>query len=269
MLGLQLNAQTVLNNDFENWSLVSGRLMPDNWFTGNTIDTTIVRSNTSYSGNYSLELKVKSLSPGTCVNGTLASGTNSSNPGFAISTRPTKLIGYNIFSVVGGDTAGIDISIIDNNMQLMGYGQLLFTSQNNTFIYFEVPINYSNPNAIPSLAFITIAACYPSTPNLCNYAGSFLLIDQLNFIGTVGINDESTSKIYFSLYPNPTSESVTVNNATPGSKISLLDLSGQIIKQEITESSSIVISLIDVEAGIYFIEMENTGEKIVQKLIKE
>jgi hypothetical protein len=263
----ELYGQAIPNNSFENWSIVSGELMPDNWSEVFVQDTAVLRTTNSYTGNYAVELIIKSAPPAT-INGVLVSGP-SSNPTFNISTRPAKLTGYYIFMPVGNDTSGIAVSILDNNYQLLGQGQLLFTAQTSVYTYFEIPIGYSNTTSPPVYASIMLAACMGIPPDLTVHTNTSFIVDELNFTGIVGTPEQSFYESQFSVFPNPSSGSINIIDAVPGSVFTLLDLSGQAVKEGVIENSTSKINTADVAPGIYFLEMENNGRKSTRKVIVE
>jgi photosystem II stability/assembly factor-like uncharacterized protein len=89
----------------------------------------------------------------------------------------------------------------------------------------------------------------------------------IKFAGTItGIpNQPNESEI--TVFPNPAREYVEINNIDPGSKITLMDLSGQFIKQETAQNNSLELCLSDLTAGIYLLQITNQNQTVTQKLV--
>lgn len=108
-------------------------------------------------------------------------------------------------------------------------------------------------------------------------AGNNLFLDDINFNGTLGVN-ELTKSIGFNVYPNPTSGSATIEfSLNDNSTISynVVDVIGRVVEQQkpvnlgagrhtysVNESQTL-------KSGIYFVSFELNGQKMSRKLIIE
>ncbi|MBP7810129.1 MAG: T9SS type A sorting domain-containing protein [Bacteroidia bacterium] len=81
---------------------------------------------------------------------------------------------------------------------------------------------------------------------------------------TTGIAENSFASS-FSVYPNPTSDFVTINSDEE-TTLSLYDITG---KKLILETSQKTISLIGLEQGIYFLKVSSKGQSLTKKIIKQ
>ena len=89
---------------------------------------------------------------------------------------------------------------------------------------------------------------------------------------TLGSEDfASLAKI--TIAPNPSNGIVTIskNNQTTVSKITVFDINGKVIK-EINSELNLEVIQIDISkysSGVYFVEISNDIDKIVRKIVKE
>jgi len=70
-----------------------------------------------------------------------------------------------------------------------------------------------------------------------------------------------------SIFPNPATESVQLNNVVAGSKIILTDLSGQIVQEETAQNDNVKMNLDNVSPGIYFVKVVSGEEVSTVKLV--
>ena len=68
----------------------------------------------------------------------------------------------------------------------------------------------------------------------------------------------------FKIYPNPTSEIIRINSKTPIHKIEIIDLSGRIVKSNLTSNE---ISLINLRKGQYFVKATSYSASTTRKII--
>ncbi len=93
--------------------------------------------------------------------------------------------------------------------------------------------------------------------------------------GEVSI-DEDTQAEFFALYPNPATDLLKVSLALNNSEntlINLLDISGKIVQTiqlgAVNGTTQVVVSIDDLTAGVYFIELVNSKGKQVKKFVKK
>lgn len=92
-------------------------------------------------------------------------------------------------------------------------------------------------------------------------------VDNIKFgkiENVVGLNDANAQ--VFSIYPNPTTNNFTVNNAQ-GSMMRVMNTLGQVVMSENITNNSQVISTNNLKQGMYFVEINNNGKVSTQKLI--
>jgi hypothetical protein len=96
--------------------------------------------------------------------------------------------------------------------------------------------------------------------------GFYASCDNTEFIGVAEneLNDE------FSIYPNPAKLFVKISpNSSSLYSVSVSDIRGQQLQQEINISGDFEISLLDYPKGIYFLRIESEESTVSRKFIKE
>jgi hypothetical protein len=98
-------------------------------------------------------------------------------------------------------------------------------------------------------------------------------LKQVDFDGTSTFSPVRTVQIIFnkeiSLNPNPTSNTVTINDATNINTIYIVDKSGIIIREEKVSEENHIIDFNNLQAGMYFIKIVLlNGEIHTEKIIK-
>lgn len=81
-----------------------------------------------------------------------------------------------------------------------------------------------------------------------------------------------TNQIKFSVSPNPLTETLSINYGQPIKKISVLSLTGQVIKEETYTTGKLnpTINLTAVATGVYTVKViDITGQSGIQKIVKE
>ena len=78
-------------------------------------------------------------------------------------------------------------------------------------------------------------------------------------------NKASLPKNTFDLYPNPTSDMVTINGKA-NFEIQLIDLNGRVVYQQ-NAQNSLEISVSDFTKGMYLVTMISEDERIIKKLV--
>ena len=113
---------------------------------------------------------------------------------------------------------------------------------------------------------------YPVDPNKPIHPSSvrqdlpdvILLISDKEPSGVNGVNTDS--KIY--LYPNPFDDVISIQGATPGSQIVVLDLSGKILQS--TTLANDQVNLSDLNSGLYLMKIiTKENDVIVRRIVKK
>lgn len=81
--------------------------------------------------------------------------------------------------------------------------------------------------------------------------------------------NENKEKINFLFYPNPTKKKLSLNSNLPIDFIKFYNLNGQLLQEILlhnTKNYEVDLSALDI--GVYFMEIDISGEKMYQKIIK-
>ena len=97
---------------------------------------------------------------------------------------------------------------------------------------------------------------------------TFFAIDNFND-QTVSV-DELSNELTFSIYPNPTKESVSVQLDNNANNLQIIDIAGRVVITRNNLSIGIhKLNLSDLNAGIYFIKISDENETKVERFIKQ
>jgi len=98
------------------------------------------------------------------------------------------------------------------------------------------------------------------------YTSSFL---PLNF-ATLAVSQSESAKDRVSVYPNPAQNEFFIELKSDKAKYSLFDAKGSLIieKQELSSGKN-KINIANLPAGIYFVEISDSGKTVTRKLIKK
>ncbi len=100
-----------------------------------------------------------------------------------------------------------------------------------------------------------------ATPNGCSTQSAVFVVT-----GTP-VSIKENNALQFSIYPNPATADITLNNVSHGSTIKVIDVTGKLIYFEKVRSTSLIIETNNWSNGMYFIQIENEGAIAQKKLI--
>ncbi|HPS14103.1 MAG TPA: T9SS type A sorting domain-containing protein, partial [Prolixibacteraceae bacterium] len=89
-------------------------------------------------------------------------------------------------------------------------------------------------------------------------------IDVKTAVAT-GIEDGRCSNLR--IYPNPTSDHLTVDGLTAGSKVELFSTNGQVVKSMVARGENETISLSGIEKGLYLVVVKNENGQQEEKIM--
>ncbi|MBW7868601.1 MAG: T9SS type A sorting domain-containing protein [Brumimicrobium sp.] len=70
-----------------------------------------------------------------------------------------------------------------------------------------------------------------------------------------------------SIYPNPASQFVNIENIPLNSSLKIVDITGSVVYQLSHTNEAVQVSTTKFESGVYFIQIENDGARATRKLI--
>jgi hypothetical protein len=83
----------------------------------------------------------------------------------------------------------------------------------------------------------------------------------------VGINESMLEKVNF--YPNPVSKILNVDVPNTGSRISIYNALGEAVIELVADKKHVQIDVSELNSGLYFIKLEDSGEVTVNKFYKQ
>lgn len=95
-------------------------------------------------------------------------------------------------------------------------------------------------------------------------------VHKINCSTISGIEDNLSNQILFDIFPNPSNGQMTVKSTENlgNCKLTVHNLLGELIHSEIISKQSISINLI-LKTGLYFVSLDNNGQKTTKKIIVE
>jgi len=248
------------NGGFESW----GILDPVGWLTYNDIvtpggwpSTTVEQGSPGAVGAYHAVITTVAVPLGPTIQGWISAGVSDTNAGFPYTQRPAMLAGQWQYGIQPNDTAQVQVALSKwnsgtNSTGPVAFGTLEVTGNLGAWQTFAVPFTYIN-SEIPDTAYIQIVSSINFGSPM---AGSFVKVDDLAFIGTVGIG-ELTAQNALSIFPNPGITHFTLSLPPGPHTITLFDATGRAVLQQSTTDTQPVIHAEALPAGLYRITVRD------------
>lgn len=80
---------------------------------------------------------------------------------------------------------------------------------------------------------------------------------------TDGVGVEETTGSPFSMSPNPSNDAVTISGLSSKTSVEVLDATGRLLEQHIAQGDRLVLDLSDRVAGLYFVHVDGTAQRLV------
>ncbi len=117
---------------------------------------------------------------------------------------------------------------------------------------------------------LTIAGMYNDTLNT-SITGCDSVVTLILSVLPNGVNDLEELNSNMQVFPNPTSDimTVSINNNEHKTKFKIIDLTGNVIAEQLSETSKkTIIDLSKLSKGIYFVECQYKDKVLRRKVIK-
>lgn len=269
--------QPIAGGSFDSWVSQSVQ-SPVGWTAQSNGNggTGISRSDTHYSGNYSVQLVTQYVSCGSCSNpnqpGELTTGYFTQNNGPAGGLPYTHMIdtvsGYYMYAPAGADTASVQITLTAGGSMISSFWKNLFAA--STWTYFEEPIFApSTPDTIR--IDLQSSSWNALTP------GSVLNVDYLQLksqpLPPISVGELNRSISGITAYPNPAVDVLNLafhGNITSPFEVRIYDLTGRILYDQhyATPSDNVSLPVLFLSAGMYFYQISNAGNLYRGKFLK-
>jgi Secretion system C-terminal sorting domain len=261
----EVNAQSIPNGDFENWTSSGGGDVLTGWQISepalNCTPLSAAQTTSSQNASYAIFLEA-----GNCAGagGNIHEGYAISDL-FTVSAAPMYLHGYYKATRANSNPAKIKVFLNKNGVQIASADWPITTSQNE-YIAFAIPITYVQ-NEVPDQAQIQIFSDEIGLSTL----GNQLWVDHLSFSSSATViadNDNVSTNI--SVYPNPACNMIQVNGNSDliGMNYILTDISGRQVLSGQLHNENNMIALGELCGGIYFLRCDASSVKVF-RLVKE
>lgn len=272
---LGLNAQTIPNNGFEDWTFPFPFEDPNDWatlnvisFLGGPISTT--KSTDAHSGSFS----AKSVSfeadisgsgtmdslAGIMFIGSIDFASQSSVQGIAFNYKPDSLIVWTKSNLLSGDSSAIQVSLTKWNAATMSQDQIaqgfyLEEQSSSTFKRVSIPIEYNSAEAPDTMAIFVLSGISAIHP------GSAIWVDDFSFVYN-SASVEEIGGVSCSFFPNPADHVLTIS-AVKDENIEVLTAAGVKVDAFVLfENETKQLNTAEYPSGVYFLKSE---AGIVQK----
>jgi hypothetical protein len=282
-VALFMNAQTIPNGDFENWT--NGN--PDSWATYNDLapllgifSSPVTQESPAPSGSSYLKA-VSRYSPVSAYNfpglaylGNIDPFTGTGTMGVPFTQTPTHFSGaYKHEMVASTDSMFIVCQLTKwdavNNTQIPVGNAVIFNFFNSVtnWTNFSTPIVYQTTDTPDSLS-VTIVSLGED--------GAAVSVDNLGFSSSgVAVNDLQLAENSIVLFPNPATDQTLLNlsgiekHLAQGVKIEVIDLTGRIVETHLSVRNRLFqLNTSNLESGKYLIRISNSEMTICKSLIK-
>ena len=82
-----------------------------------------------------------------------------------------------------------------------------------------------------------------------------------------GSNNEATTQVSWTVFPNPARENITVSNMPVGARVNITDLTGKQVYSSVIQNEQIIINVANFTGGVYIVQVINNGTVAGRKLI--
>lgn len=284
LVSIYINAQTIPNGNFENWTAGN----PDMWSTYNDLGALlglnplpVTQESPAPSGNFYLKATVRFSSfageniPGLAILGNtdLINGTGAMGiPFIETPAYFTGIFKHDMVTATDSMIIGCQLTKWDpiTNSQILvggivGYNFINSVSQWTPFSY---PIQYESTET-PDTLTIVIASLGGD--------GAAVSVDNLGFSSNgIGLNELQTAENSVTLFPNPAVDRTILNltgiqeDLAQGLKIEVIDLTGRIVETHLSVRNPLFeLNTSNLESGKYVIRITNSNITVCKSLVKQ
>lgn len=265
-----VNAQSLPNPGFENWTAGSGYDNPNNWNTLNSSTSflgivTVSKSTDAHGGTYSLRGETKFIgapfnqaAPALVTTGTINTTTQAIEGGIATSERPDSITGWMKYAPVNVDTGYIEVLLYANNYQdTIGRAKFYTPVALSDWTYFSTAVEYYSAAAVEASRVILL----PSS-GYQPVVGSVVQFDDLAFVTNTGINENT--KYEFRVYPNPATDELFIKNPlTQTATMQVYDVAGKKVTELNIGLNTTRTNISMYSPGVYLYTLTGNNSEIL------
>lgn len=255
----------ILNYSFEAWDQIVWE-EPEGWFTSNSFGGVlqvfpIAKSTDAYSGEFAIELNTVLDDDFDIVEGIASNGDFGGSEGAAYTETPSAIELYYKFTPGTFDDIAFASFTFRNNGEVIGNFPAALQATEEYQLWTQA-ISISQPDTLQILIFAG------------EEVGSKLTIDNINFLFTVGENEDFKVDQVES-YPNPASDFLNIRynlKSRSDITITLTDMNGRILNKINKKGQAIgiyneIIPTAMHPTGMYLLTVESASSKIIKKII--
>lgn len=281
LISANIIAQTLTNSDLENWVTEDSYEIPQGWETSNEASSqwnntlTCEKTTDAYSGSYAAKLTSKNLllfftSPGFITTGRFEFNAIDQSAelygGNYFPHRPEKITGYFKYSPgQSGDNCVAGAFLLKYSggsiSDTVGKAEFYETNTVNTYTYFEADFQYFTQDTPDSLQLTVLSTDFDNP-----VGQSVMYIDDLSIQMPTGHKINLMDEENISIYPNP-ANNFTYIECEPGSKITIIDMTGKIITEQRAINNKTKIDTENLPDSNYIVNIksgDNESSRILQ-----
>lgn len=262
----QLFSQTIPNSGFETWIDAN---TANSWNSVNLLTIhSLQRTTDKYSGTYAAKVQTQSFLgqtiPGIASLGNIDIANQSVSGGIPFTSKPVSLKGYFKYTPVGNDSMLIAVLLtrtLGGIKDTIGGGVFSVKTAVSNYTQFNMPIYYDqsiigNPDTVNIILLSSAAIPFG--------VGSSLFVDELVFDYSTDIKE--VQSIEYKVFPNPAQDVVNINcKNSNNNQVLIYNITGQVVYNNMFNTSQFKINTSDFKEGIYFIKISNKIQKLIVK----
>ncbi|REJ82859.1 MAG: T9SS C-terminal target domain-containing protein [Bacteroidetes bacterium] len=274
-MSASLHSQNIINPGFETWSPYSLGEYPDGWTTSDSLSRalagvpTATKTTIAAEGSFAIDLQSAFVGfltgPGVATNGiiTFSAPTFTFSGGTPDTARSEALTGkYKYLPASGTDAAVVSVFLLKWNgtsRDTIASGRLEITDSSATYATFTVNLLYRDFVNQPDSNIIILQ----SGRDINNTtAGSKFTVDDLEFTGYIGIQENFNPVKSVTLYPSPASDVLYIKTELKQNlklQYNIYDISGRFAAAGVIEPGQTGVEVGQLSPGKYHLQI--AGDK--------
>ena len=185
--------------------------------------------------------------------GTLARGTEISNPTMANTDTDRYITGFNVYRMAEGE------------MDYELYDVVDYVSGQESYCYFD-----GVPNVDAQMGYYyQVTANYASDTDACESPAAMayeIPMDDFVYVFVTSVNDPDAMTT--SLYPNPAQDVVTVSSSIAMNEITVTNYVGQVVyNSEMFDATSVELNTSSYQAGVYLVKIDTDNGVVTKRVV--
>jgi hypothetical protein len=277
-----VQAQTIPNAGFENWTNMGAYNNPVGWDQLNSLTSlvqvyTCEQGSPGNVGSFYLKLTSKTapgvgVAPGVAVSGVIDVATQQPKSGFAFTAQPQALTGKWQHMIFGSSQGYVDVKLTKwnsgtNSRITVASGHVDLTGMAMSWANFTIPLAYLETFA-PDSCIITLAASGTTPAN-----NDYLWVDELAFSGSVTSLLVKESDKAIQLFPNPSASVLNIDLASLNEatvQIKIFDFKGNLVidMSNVVSTNTNAIDISELAQGNYVLNVISNKGLLSKKFMK-